>query len=210
MKNILVVVGSGRKRGNTDLLAEAFIRGAEEAGHHVKKVFLGEKLVNGCLGCNACRYGKPCIQKDDFSEMIPDIKSCDLLVFASPLYFWTISARLMSFIERFYCIAEEDLNPPVGRYEKYPVKDCALLMTAADNLFWTFEQAVAYYRFTLIRYIGFRDIGMVLAGGCGGVSSKRGIEHTPYLNEAYQFGKSVYSTKTKESETCGTGSAQAL
>ena len=62
----------------------------------------------------------------------------DLIVFASPLLFWTISSRLKAFIERFYCIAEEDKNPPLGRYEKYPVKDAALLMTSADDLFWTY------------------------------------------------------------------------
>ena len=100
--------------------------------------------VKGCLGCNACRYGKPCIQKDAFNELVPKIKAADCIVFASPLYFWTLSSRIKAFIERFYCIAEEDPNPPFGRYEKYPVKDCALLMTSADDFFWTFEQAVSY------------------------------------------------------------------
>lgn len=192
MKKILVIVGSGRKKGNTDQLADSFIKGAEEAGHQVKKVFLGSKAVNGCLGCNACRYGKPCIQKDDFNEIIPDLMECDLLVLASPLFFWTVSAKIKAFIERFYCIAEEDPNPPVGRYEKYPEKDCALLMTAADNYFWTFEQAVSYYRFALIRYIGFRDKGMLLAGGCGGSSGKSRIQETSHLQEAYEFGKNIY------------------
>ena len=77
------------------------------------------------------------------------------MVFASPLYFWTISSKMKAFIERFYCIAEEDENPPFGRYERYPVRDCAFLMTAADNYFWTFEQAASYYQFTLVNYIGF-------------------------------------------------------
>ena len=165
MKQILIVLGGGRARGNTAQLAEAFRRGAEEAGHRVETVSLMKEEVKGCLGCNACRYGKPCVQKDAFNSLIPKIQGADLVVFASPLYFWTVSARLKAFIERFYCMAEEDPNPPFGRYEKYPVKDCALLMTAADNFFWTFEQAVSYYRFALVRYIGFRDRGMVLAGG---------------------------------------------
>ena len=52
---------------------------------------------------------------------------------------------MKAFIERFYCIAEQDSAPPLGRYEKYPVRDCALLMTSADDFFWTFEQAVSYY-----------------------------------------------------------------
>ena len=189
--NILVVVGSSRKNGNTDKLALAFQRGAEEAGHQAEQIFLGDQTVNGCLGCNACRYGKPCIQKDDYQAMVPAIKKADMIVFASPLYFWTISAKLKAFIERFYCIAEEDPNPPLGRYEKYPDKDCALLMTAEDNFFWTFEQAVSYYRFALVRYIGFRDRGMVLAGGCGGTNRKRIIEQTPFLDQAYEFGKKI-------------------
>lgn len=79
------------------------------------------------MGCNACQYGKPCIQKDGFSELVPKVKAADLIVFASLLLFRTISAKLKAFIERFYCITEEDENPPLGRYEKYPVKDTALL-----------------------------------------------------------------------------------
>ena len=155
MKKILIVQGGGRSKGNTAQLADAFRKGAEDAGHSVETVSLLKKEVKGCSGCNACRYGKPCIQKDSFNEMVPMIKEADLLVFASPLYFWTISSRIKAFLERFYCLAQEDPNPPLGRYEKYPVKDCALLMTSADNFFWTFEQAVSYYQFTMVNYIGF-------------------------------------------------------
>ena len=113
-------------------------------------------------------------------------------VFASPLYFWTLSSRIKAFIERFYCIAEEDPNPLFGRYEKYPVKDCALLMTSADDFFWTFEQAVSYYQFALVHYIGFHDKGMLLAGGCGDTNGKPRIEKTSHLQEAYEFGKRLY------------------
>ena len=78
------------------------------------------------------------------------IKTADLIVFASPLLFWTLSSKIKAFIERFYCIAEEDPNPTLGRYERYPIKDAALLMTSADNFFWTYEQAVSYYNFAII------------------------------------------------------------
>lgn len=125
--------------------------------------------------------------------MIPKIKAADLIVFASPLYFWTISYRLKAFIERFYCIAEEDDNPPYGRYEKYPVKDSALLITSADDLFWTFEQVTSYYKFTIVNYIGFHDKGMLLAGGCGDTNGKARIGETEHLKEAYEFGKSLYN-----------------
>ncbi|MDE6420854.1 MAG: flavodoxin family protein [Lachnospiraceae bacterium] len=192
MKKILIIQGGGRTKGNTAQLVDHFRKGAEAAGHTVEKISLLENNVNGCLGCNVCRYGKPCIQKDAFNSIVPKIKSSDCIVFASPLYFWTISAKLKAFIERFYCIAEEDPNPPLGRYEKYPVKDCALLMTSADDFFWTFEQAVSYYQFTLIHYIGFHDKGMLLAGGCGDTNGKAQIDQTTHLSEAYEFGKNLY------------------
>ena len=192
MKKILIIQGGGRPRGNTAQLVEQFMKSVEEAGHQAELISLLKHPVNGCLGCNACRYGKPCIQKDSFNGLVPKIMEADCIVFASPLYFWTISSRIKAFIERFYCIAREDPDPPLGRYEKYPEKDCALLMTSADNYFWTFEQAVSYYRFTLINYIGFHDKGMLLAGGCGDTNVKPRIWETPYLEEARKFGRELY------------------
>lgn len=195
MKKILIVSGGGRPNGNTAQLVNAFINGAKDAGHKAELISLYNWKVNGCLGCNLCRYGKPCIQKDDFNAIVPKIKEADLIVFASPLYFWTLSSKIKAFIERFYYIAEEDDNPPLGRYEKYPVHDCALLMTSADNYFWTFEQAVSYYQFAIVNYIGFHDKGMVLAGGCGDTNGKPQIEKTDYLEQAYLFGKTIYKEK---------------
>lgn len=192
MKNILVVQGGGRPNGNTSQLVMSFAKGAEEAGHTVEIISLMRNEVKGCLGCNACRYGKPCIQKDSFNDLIPKIESADLIVFATPLYFWTISSRLKAFIERFYCIAQEDPNPPLGRYEKYPVKDCALLVTAADDFFWTFEQVTSYYKFAIVNYIGFHDKGMLLAGGCGDTNGRPQIDRTNHLVEGYEFGKNIY------------------
>ena len=192
MKNILVVQGGGRINGNTSQLADSFIQGAKEAGHTVEKISLNKNEVKGCIGCNACRYGKPCVQRDDFNEMVPKIKAADLIVFASPLLFWTLSSNIKAFIERFYCMADEDPNPPFGRYERYPLKDAALLMTSADDFFWTYEQAVSYYKFTIINYIGFRDKGMLLAGGCGDTNGKPRIAKSNHLREAYDFGKNIY------------------
>ena len=101
-------------------------------------------------------------------------------------------SKIKAFIERFYCIAEEDQNPPLGRYERYPVKDAALLMTSADNYFWTYEQAISYYKFAMINYIGFQDKGMLLAGGCGDTNGKPQIDKTNHLRDAYNFGKNIY------------------
>lgn len=194
MKNILIIVGSGRPGGNTSQLVDAFTRGAEEAGHHVERVSLIKTKVNPCFGCNACRWGKPCVQKDDFNDLAPKIKSADLVVFASPLYNFSYSARIRALIERFYCLLEQNPNPTFGRYGKYSfVKDCALLMTAADGDFWTFEQVMSEYRFTLINYIGYNDKGHVLAYGCGSCEEPPRVDPV-YLDKAYEFGKNVYPT----------------
>ena len=198
MKKILIILGGGRKKGNTAQLVDAFMKGAMEAGHATELISLNQLQVNGCIGCNACRYGKPCVQKDDFNSLVPKILEADLLVFASPLYFWTISSKIKAFIERFYCIAQKDDNPPLGRYEKYPVHDCALLITSADDFFWTFEQAVSYYQFTMVNYIGFHNKGMLLAGGCGDTNGRPGIGKTDHLMEAYEFGKRIYKREEEK------------
>ena len=191
MKKILVIVGSGRKDGNTDKLSDAFIAGALKSGHQVTKIHLGEKTISGCIGCNACRWGKACILEDDMDEIYPHYDECDMIVLASPPYFWTITARTKAFLERLYATAEEDDNPPKGRYEKYAVKECVLLMTAADDNFWTFGQALSYYHFTCVNYLGWTDRGTVLAGGCGGSPGRRHIEDTGHLEAAYAFGRSL-------------------
>ena len=135
MKKILIIQGGGRPKGNMRQLVGTFAQVAMEAGNEVKTISLNKIQVKGRLGCNACRYGKPCIQKDGFNGLSPKIKEADYIVFASPLLFWMISATPKAFVERFFCIAEEDPNPPLGRYEKYPVKDAVLLMASADNFF---------------------------------------------------------------------------
>lgn len=191
MANILII-SSGRPHGNTAQLADSFAKGAREAKHQVEIVSLLQTKVEPCLGCNACKWGKPCVQQDDFADIVPKIDNADLLVLASPLYYWTISARTKAFIERLYSISVPDPAPPLGRYEKYPDKDCALLMTAADNLFWTFNQATSYYQFAIVNYLGFRNKGMLLAGGCGGSSGEPAIKKTDWLEKAYAFGKNIY------------------
>lgn len=77
MKKILVIQGGGRPRGNTAQLVDSFVRGAEDAGNCVEVISLNKHEVKGCLGCNACRYGKPCVQKDSFNEIVPKIKGAD-------------------------------------------------------------------------------------------------------------------------------------
>ncbi|MHC1681450.1 MAG: flavodoxin family protein [Clostridiaceae bacterium] len=179
MRNILIVVGSGIQNGNTDNLAEAYIKGAKEVGHNIQKVFLGNQKVHGCIGCGACQLNEHvCAIRDDMQPIYSLFEKCDTIVFASPLYFWTISAHLKAFIDRLYAISTND---------EYPHKDTVLLMTGGSEKFYAFEQAVSFYRF-FTKALGWTDQGMCLAGGCEGEPGKRNIDNK-YLEEAYELGK---------------------
>ena len=174
MKNILVVVGSGNINGNTDMLAKSFINGATKAGHRVKKVILN-RHIQGCQGCGACqKNGHKCVIQDKMQNIYNFFESADTIVLASPLYFWSISARLKSFIDRLYAISTHD---------EYPQKDTFLLMTCGSKGFYAFEQAVSFYHF-LTRALDWNDRGMVLAGGCR-KEEQNSVVNEKYLKEAY-------------------------
>lgn len=179
MSQILVIVGSALQ-GNTDRLSESFIKGAKDAGNEVMKIVLN-KNISGCLGCGACQHnGHQCALKDDMQNYYSLFEKADTLVFASPLYFWSISGRLKSFIDRLYAVSTND---------EYPHKNTVLLMTSGSQGFYAFEQAVSFYRF-YTNALGWSDKGMVLAGGCRGEVGKKYIDEK-YLQKAYQLGKNI-------------------
>lgn len=181
--NILIITGSGIKSGNTDRLSDAFMEGAREAGHHVEKVFMGNKMIQGCMGCGACqKENHQCAIKDDMQKIYPLFEACDMVVLASPLYFWSISGKLNSFIDRLYAVSKED---------KYPERNVALLMTAGDDRETTFDHAVQFYH-VFAEALGWKDLGTCLAGGCIGGEGERRIDER-YLKEAYEFGKKLNS-----------------
>ncbi|WP_251446211.1 flavodoxin family protein [Vermiculatibacterium agrestimuris] len=186
---LCVVIGAGKVGGNTEQLADAFIKGAQEAGHEAVKLHLGKLKIGPCLGCNACTKGIPCVQKDDFHLFAEAFSACDAVIWTTPLYFWGISAQLKALIDRLYSIGEKD---PKGYYFLYPAKKCAMLITGADSdrHFWAFELVEHYYR-RLVKYMRWTDLGFLAAGGCGGSAFPRCIEKTPHLQRAYEFGKQL-------------------
>ena len=100
MKNILVISSSPRRNGNSDLLCDEFIKGALEAGNKVEKVFLADKKINVCLGCGACYNTSKCIQKDDMVELNDKMVEADVIVLATPVYFYSMAGQLKVFIDR--------------------------------------------------------------------------------------------------------------
>ena len=154
---VLVLQGSPNTDGSTALLAAEFARGAQEAGHDVEVVDVATLDMEPCTGCVACGYGGPCALSDDFDGLRGKILDADALVFATPLYYYGMTAQLKAVVDRF-CSA----NPRItGKRLK-----SALLSVAWNDDDWTFDALEAHYD-TLVRYLNLRDCGRVLGGGCG-------------------------------------------
>lgn len=179
MKKILVIMSAGTKLGNTDRLTDAYIKGLTERGHSVTKVYLGSMQIDGCRGCGVCqRLAHQCAVRDGMQDIYPLFVECDTVVMASPLYFWTITAKLKSFIERLYAISADD---------KYPQKDSVLLMTAGDDNDATFEQPKRYFRL-LNQALGWNEVGIYCAGGCTGCEKLARQIDKEHLENAYKMG----------------------
>ena len=179
MKKILVIMSAGTKLGNTDRLTDAYIKGLVERGHSVTKVYLGSMRIEGCRGCGVCqRLAHQCAVRDGMEDIYPLFAACDTVVMASPLYFWTITAKLKSFIDRLYAISVDD---------KYPQKDSVLLMTAGDDNDTTFEQPIRYFRL-LNQALGWNEVGLYCAGGCTGCEKLARQIDKVHLENAYKMG----------------------
>ena len=175
--NILIISGSPRKGGNTDLLVDAFARGAAEH-HQVEIVSVRDYKVNPCLGCNACfKTNGICAQKDDMPVIYEKMSQADMLVIASPVYFYGLSAQLKAVIDRFH-------NPI---RDTFHVKKMALLLVGAASLPELFDAILTEYNLCL-KFFKIEDAGKVLVRG---VKDKGDIKGTRFLDDAYQLGISI-------------------
>jgi multimeric flavodoxin WrbA len=103
MKKVLLLSGSHRKNGNSDLLCDQFMLGAKESGHQAEKIIIRDKKINYCLACDACkRNGGTCVQKDDMNEILDKMMAADVFVLATPVYFYSMSAQMKTMIDRTY------------------------------------------------------------------------------------------------------------
>lgn len=100
MKNITIISSSPRKQGNSDILCDEFIRGAKVVGNKTEKIYLKDKKINYCTGCGYCYNTHKCSQNDDMSEVLNSLINADIIVFASPIYFYTICGQLKTMIDR--------------------------------------------------------------------------------------------------------------
>ena len=175
---ILVLTGSPHKHGSSNLLVKHFVRGAREAGHTVSVFDAAHANIHPCLGCDACGMSGPCCQKDDMAVIRDAILNSDMVVFATPLYYFGMSAQLKTVIDRFYSFN--------GALTSRRLKS-ALIAAAWNNDSWTMTDLTSHYQ-TLCRYLNFRDQGVILGTGCGTAAM---TERTGYPQKAYELGKSL-------------------
>ena len=105
MKNILVICASAAAGGNSDLLAAQFIKGAEEAGNQTEQIFLRQKNIGYCRGCGFCKRKESagiCAIRDDMAEVLAKMKAADVIVLASPVYYYNVCAQMKTLIDRTY------------------------------------------------------------------------------------------------------------
>ena len=154
MKEILILNGAARKNGSTKKLVDAFIGGAKESNNHVIEFYLQDMDIHGCRGCGGCNLGNsenPCVQKDDMTEIYQAFAKCDVVVFASPVYFWSITGTLKTAADRLYaelrCLG----------YGGFP-REGILIMTAGGS---DYSQTVSWYRHYSSN-LGWKNLGEIL------------------------------------------------
>jgi multimeric flavodoxin WrbA len=176
--NILVLSGSPRKGGNTDLLVDAFVKGASPK-HHVEVVSVHDYKINPCMGCNACfrREDHACCQKDDMQIVYEKMAKAEMLVIASPVYFYGLSAQLKTVIDRFH-------NPI---RDTFHIHKMALLLVGAASLPELFDSILVQYELCL-KFFKMEDVGRVLVRGA---KDKGDVKNGDSLQKAFELGQSI-------------------
>lgn len=178
--NILMVYGSPHKKGTTDALAEAFLSGVDRDKHQVQSLWVCEKKIAPCLGCEYCRsHDGTCVHKDDMAEILPAVLAADLVVFVSPLYYFGFSAQIKAFIDRFYAVN--------GILRTQTEKKAILLTAGGGKEEWIMDGILANYH-TMLRYLHWTSVGEVCALAC---HQKEHLAATEYPEAARKLGQAL-------------------
>lgn len=177
-KNVLVISASPRKGGNSDTLCDEFIRGAQESGNHAEKIFLASKNIKYCIGYGVCNTTQKCVQKDDMAEILDKMVEADVIVLATPVYFYTMDAQMKTLIDR-----------TVPRYTEIQNKDFYFIVAAADTERKMMERTIEGFRgFTQDCLTGAREKGIIYGTGAWQAGEIKG---TPAVKQAYEMGRNV-------------------
>ena len=178
-KKVLILSGSPRIGGNSDILCDEFIRGAEDSGHKVYRFDSAKKDVKHCLGCNACGMGtKPCIHKDDFVELREHLLNSDIIVFVTPMYYFGMSSTLKKVIDRFYSI-DSQLKAKQNK---------GILISVQHAPMETVKEPINAHYQAIISWLNMENAGIINAIG---IESVEHLKQTEYPKQAYELGKSI-------------------
>lgn len=177
-KNVLILSSSPRKGGNSELLCDQFSAGAEEAGHNTEKIMFKDKKINYCTGCGACvSRGKGCSQKDDMAEILEKMLAADVIVMATPVYFYTMCGQMKTLIDR-----------TCARYTEIVNKKFYFILTAADNNKQAMERTVEEFRGFTSCLPGAVEKGVIYGIGAWKIGE---IKTGDAMKTAYEMGKTV-------------------
>ena len=177
-KKVLILSGSPRKGGNSDLLCDEFMRGAIEAGNDAAKIRIAEKKIGYCSACYYCRdHGGVCAKKDDMAEILQKMIDADVIVLSSPVYFYSIDAQLKALIDR-----------TVARWTEVRDKEFYYIVTCADEERESQERTIECFRGYADCVEGAKEMGVIYGIG---VYQPGEVKDTPAFKEAYEMGKSI-------------------
>lgn len=177
-KKVVVVSTSLRTNSNSELLAKSFVEGAKEAGNEVEYISLKNKDIRFCIGCLACQKTGHCVIKDDVADIMNSVLEADVVVWATPIYYYEMSGQMKTLIDR--------LNPMYSK--DYKFRDIYLLATAAEEGDEVFEKVITGLNGWIDCFEKASIQGTVL---CGGVSDGGAISDNSKLKEAYNMGSHV-------------------
>ena len=178
-KKVLIINTSLRSRSNSEMLADAFAKGAREAGNTVEIVSLKDKSIAFCKGCLACQKTGKCVIPDDALVITEQMKNADVIVWATPIYYYEMSGQMKTMIDRANSLYPSD----------YAFRDIYLLTTAAEAEDGVDEGAIHGLQGWIACYEKAQLKGTVFAGG---VDEAGAIDGHPALQRAYETGKSIH------------------
>lgn len=178
-KKVLIISTSMRKGGNSDKLADEFMKGAKESGNQVEKISLINKQIGFCKGCLDCQKTQKCIIKDDAAEIAEKVKNTDIVVFATPIYYYEMSGQMKTLLDR--------LNPLFP--SDYSFREVYMIAAAADNNQEAMDIAVKGLQGWISCFNKVKLSGVIRGAGVTDIGD---IQHNEkLLREAYEMGKEI-------------------
>lgn len=177
-KKVLVISSSPRRGGNSDTLCDQFISGAQSAGNKVEKIVVRDKKINFCVACEACqRNNGQCAIHDDMSEILDKMVESDVIVMATPVYYYSMDGQLKTLIDRTLAKNKEIKN-----------KDFYFILTAADDRIQEMEGTVAGFRGFTRCLPNATERGIIYGIGAW---AKGAIKDNKAMTQALEMGKTV-------------------